>query len=74
MPEAGLSDAYVVVEPIEIPDLATMQTVFRLRSLARSAVADGVLTADDVARWEEDLRDRGNRGLFTYVALMFVAD
>jgi SAM-dependent methyltransferase len=74
MLEVGLIDVHVVVEPMEIPDLARAETTLRLLSLARSAVGKGILTSSEAARWEEDLRARDDRGLFACYAFMFVAD
>ncbi len=71
---AGLLDVHVVVEPKQIADLATMEAALRLLSLARSAVSTGILTSDEAARWEEDLRSRDDRGRFDCHALLFVAD
>jgi SAM-dependent methyltransferase len=73
MLEAGLADVRVEPQPVAIADLATAETTLRLLSLARSAAADGTLTPDEAATWEEDLRARERRGLFVCYALVFVA-
>lgn len=74
MLEAGLIDIHVVPEPMEIADLARTETTLRLLSLARSAIAKGILTANEAAMWEEDLRARDSRGLFACYAFMLIAD
>ena len=73
MGEAGLVDLQVVVEPLEITDLADAEAALRLLSLATSAADRGVLTPDEAAAWEGELRARDDRGQFSCHALMFVA-
>ena len=74
MLEAGLVDVHAMAQRMEIADLASTETALRLLSLATSAVAEGILTPDEAAMWEEDLRARDDRGLFACYAFMFVAD
>lgn len=71
--EAGLSGVHAAAEPVEIRGVDAMQAALRLLSLAESAVADGELTAEAAAAWEEDLRIREKAGLFGCWAFMFVA-
>jgi SAM-dependent methyltransferase len=71
--EAGLIDVRLVVEPVQILDLATVETTFRLFSLAKSAVQKSMLTPDEASMWEEDLRSRDDRGLLACHALLFTA-
>ena len=73
MLDAGLTDVRVAPEVVRIPDLAAAEDTLRLLSLARSAAGAGVLTPQEAAAWEEDLRARADRGLFACHALLFVA-
>jgi SAM-dependent methyltransferase len=65
---AGLTDVRVRADHAEITDLATAERVLRLLALARS-----VLTPDEAARWEEDLRGRDAAGRFACYVPWFVA-
>jgi hypothetical protein len=65
-------NVHVAAEPVEIAHLAGAEAGLRLLTLARSAAGRGVLTADEAAGWEDDLRARDERGLFFCQALMFV--
>jgi SAM-dependent methyltransferase len=73
MTEAGLVDVHVIVEPLEIADLASAEAALRLLSVARTAVERGILAPHEAAAWEEELRSRDDRGQFGCHALMFVA-
>jgi SAM-dependent methyltransferase len=73
MGDAGLVGVQVVVEPLEITDLADAEAALRLFSLARTAVDRGILAPHEAAAWEEELRARDDRGQFACHALMFVA-
>jgi SAM-dependent methyltransferase len=73
MGEAGLVDRRVVVEPLEITDLAAAEAALRLLSLARSAADRGILAPHEADAWEEELRYRDAQGQFGCHALMFVA-
>lgn len=73
MREAGLVDLQVVVEPLEITDLADAEAALRLLSLARSAADRGILAPHEAAAWEAELRARDDRGQFSCHALIFVA-
>ena len=65
---AGLTDVRVLADHTEYTDLATAERVLRLFGLARS-----LLTADEAARWEEDLRARDAAGRFACYVPWFVA-
>jgi SAM-dependent methyltransferase len=73
MLDARLAEVRVAAEVVRIPDLATAEDTLRLLSAARSAARAGVLTREEAAAWEEDLRARDDRGLFACHALLFVA-
>lgn len=73
MGDAGLVDVHVVVEPLEITDLASAEAALRLLSLAKTAADRGVLAPHEAAAWEEELRSRDERGQFACHALLFVA-
>jgi SAM-dependent methyltransferase len=73
MGEAGLADVQLVVEPLEITNLADAEAALRLLSLARSAADRGIVEPHEAAAWEGELTARDDRGQFACHALVFVA-
>jgi ubiquinone/menaquinone biosynthesis C-methylase UbiE len=65
---SGLTDVRVLVHHTEFTDLASAERVLRLLELARS-----VLTPEEWASWEEDLRARDAAGRFACYVPWFVA-
>jgi ubiquinone/menaquinone biosynthesis C-methylase UbiE len=61
--ELGLTDLCVTPVAVAFNELDTLYEVC-LRTFVENAEAAGAVTADEAARWVEDLRDRDRRGLF----------
>ncbi len=71
--QAGLVDVRVTADHDEYTDLASAEVRTRLIQFAHTAAQRGILTADEVARWEEDVRARDARGRFACYVLSFAA-
>ncbi|MET0645968.1 MAG: methyltransferase domain-containing protein [Pyrinomonadaceae bacterium] len=61
--ELGLTDVSVAPVGVPVTQFGALYEVC-LRSFVENAVAAGTLTAEEAARWVEDLRERDRRGHF----------
>jgi len=61
--ELGLTDLCVTPVAFTLEEFDTLYEV-ALRAFVENAAAAGAVTADEAARWVEDLRERDRRGLF----------
>ena len=71
--EAGFADVQAAVDATAFTDLAEAEARLRLISMASAAAGRGILTASEASQWEEDLRDRDTRGVFSCFLITFVA-
>ena len=71
--DAGLTDVQVKADHDEYTDLASAEVRTRLVQFAHTAAQRGILTAGEVASWEEDVRTRDARGRFACYVASFTA-
>jgi SAM-dependent methyltransferase len=70
--EAGLVDVHVEAAPVTLRDPAALDNAMGLRSWAGVAHERGLLAAEDVARWEQQLDDAVAAGRFLYAFSLFL--